>query len=153
MAVHGVTKSRTRLSDFTFTFPFMHWRRRRQRLRWLDGITKINAYEFEQALEVGDGQGSLVCCSPWGCKESDMTEWLNWIYALIYNHWESIIDSRDMSLSKLREMVKDREGWRAAVHGVAKSRTRLSDFTFTLEIVWQVYLICKVLIFQCEYLE
>ena len=27
---------------------------------------------------VGDGQGSLVCCSPWGCKESDMTEWLNW---------------------------------------------------------------------------
>ena len=34
--------------------------------------------EFEQALGVGDGQGSLVCCSPWGCKESDMTEQLNW---------------------------------------------------------------------------
>ena len=34
--------------------------------------------EFEQAPEVGDGQGSLVCCSPWGCKESDMTEQLNW---------------------------------------------------------------------------
>ena len=33
--------------------------------------------EFEQAPEVGDGQGSLVCCSPWGCKESDMTEQLN----------------------------------------------------------------------------
>ena len=33
--------------------------------------------EFEQALGVGDGQGSLVCCSPWGCKESDMTEQLN----------------------------------------------------------------------------
>ena len=29
-------------------------------------------------LGVGDGQGGLVCCSPWGCKESDMTEWLNW---------------------------------------------------------------------------
>ena len=34
--------------------------------------------KFEQAPGVGDGQGSLECCSPWGCKESDMTEWLNW---------------------------------------------------------------------------
>ena len=39
---------------------------------WLDG------HEFEQALGVGDGQGSLVCCSPWGCKESDATERLSW---------------------------------------------------------------------------
>ena len=40
---------------------------------WLDG------HEFEQALGVGDGQGGLVCCSPWGHKESDMNEQLNWI--------------------------------------------------------------------------
>ena len=39
---------------------------------WLDG------HEFEQALGVGDGQGSLACRSPWGCKELDVTEWLNW---------------------------------------------------------------------------
>ena len=39
---------------------------------------QLDGYEFEQALGVGDGQGSLVCCSPWGHKESDMTKWLNW---------------------------------------------------------------------------
>ena len=36
-----------------------------------------DGHEFEQALEDGEGQGSLVCCSPWGCKESDVTERLN----------------------------------------------------------------------------
>ena len=39
---------------------------------------QLDGHEFEQAPGVGDGKGSLACCSPWGCKESDMTELLNW---------------------------------------------------------------------------
>ena len=51
---------------------------------------------------------------------------------------DRISDSMDMSLSKLREMVKDREAWRAAVHGVAKCRTRLSKWTkVTTEEGWR----------------
>ena len=39
---------------------------------------QLDGHEFEKALGVGDGQGILLLCSPWGHKESDMTEWLNW---------------------------------------------------------------------------
>ena len=45
---------------------------------WLDG------HEFEQALGVGDGQGSLVCCSPWGCKELDTVGQFSWATELIW---------------------------------------------------------------------
>ena len=49
-------------------------RRGRQRIRWLDGITNPMGHDFEQALGVGDGQGGLACCSPWGRKESNTPE-------------------------------------------------------------------------------
>ena len=50
-------------------------RRGQQRMRWLDGIT--DSMDMSLMLGVGDGQGSLACCSPWGHKESDVTERLN----------------------------------------------------------------------------
>ena len=80
-------------------------RRRRQWQRiemvgwhhWLDG------HEFEQAPGVGEGQGSPAYCSPWGRKELDMTEWLNWISVYwtlqIWGQWETILD-----ISLMKEM-------------------------------------------------
>ena len=58
-----------------------------ERLKAGEGMTEnkivgwhhqLDGYEFEHAPEVGDGQGNLVSYSPWGCKELEMTEWLNW---------------------------------------------------------------------------
>ena len=54
-------------------------RRGCQRMRWLDGITNSLDMSLSKLLGVGDGQGSLACCSPRGHKESDMTEQLDWI--------------------------------------------------------------------------
>ena len=55
-------------------------RRRRgwQGMRWLDGITDSMDMSLSNFLGAGNGWGSLACCSPWGCKELDMTEWQNW---------------------------------------------------------------------------
>ena len=51
---------------------------------------QLDGCEFEQAPGVGDGQGSLACCSPWGHKESDTTEWLNWLNINTEKQWNKI---------------------------------------------------------------
>ena len=52
-------------------------RKGQQRMRWLDGIIDSMDMSFEQILGDNEGQGSLACCSSWGCKGLDRTEWLN----------------------------------------------------------------------------
>ena len=58
-------------------------RREQQRMRWLDGITDSMDMSLNKLRGVDDGQGGLVCCSPWGCKESDTTERLNWLSRML----------------------------------------------------------------------
>ena len=56
---------------------------------------RLNGDEFEQALGVGDGQRNLLCCSPWDCKESDLTERLNWSElncTMLYSHLQCMSD-------------------------------------------------------------
>ena len=65
----------------------------------------LNGHEFEWTLGVGDGQGGLACCSPWGHKESDTTEWLNW------TECDYRFRILNFSLLKRRHGLWDAQGW------------------------------------------
>ena len=84
----GHLMRRTNSLEKSLTLGKTEGRRRRglQKMKWLDGITD-NRHEFEQAPGVGDGQGSLVCCSPWGSQRVGYN-WaieLNWLCSKWHN--------------------------------------------------------------------
>ena len=79
--------------------------------RWQEKVTaecemvgwhlQLNGHEFEYASGVGDGQGSLACCSPWGCKESDMPELLSWTEL----NWTEICTQRECHVYMKSEIM------------------------------------------------
>ena len=81
-------------------------RRGQQRMSWLDGITDSMDMSLGKLREFGDGQGGLVCCSPWRHKESDTTEWLNWT-ALKPNISNYIKSKWYKSLNKRQKLATD----------------------------------------------
>ena len=69
------------------------------------GWYQLNGHEFEQAPGDGEGQGSLACCSPWGCKESDTTERLN-----TTNNWSRAVFSEICLIPEERRVLLGRKG-------------------------------------------
>jgi len=86
-SLEGLMNSRSSNTSATWCKELTHWKRPWcwERLKageegheMVGWHHQLNGHEFEQAPGVANGQGSLVCCSPWGHKESNTTEWLNW---------------------------------------------------------------------------
>ena len=72
---------------------------------------QLNGCEYEWTPGVGDGQGGLVCCDSWGCKESDMTEWLNWTQSFIEAQTCSFIYILCFHAAKAISSIRDRSLW------------------------------------------
>ena len=78
-----------------------------QKTRWLDGITDSIDMSLSKLLSDGEGERSLACCSPWGRKESDTTEWLNWTHTKLGHTLLSVCFSLCLHPARMQTL----QGW------------------------------------------
>ena len=91
----------------------------------------LNGHEFEQALGAGDAQGSLACCSPWGHKELDMTERLNWI-----TYWGTV--RPEAGLWEWKTDCKVTPGFSTVCESVSQTSVIVQGSTIVLSNEWNV---------------